>query len=170
MSRAPGGGASLPVRIATIAGRICDSMFMRTKLSVIPLALALTLVVIAQQQNEPVRQVAPTRGQAAIIAKLSEIVRIRERLAQSYLDLLGAGRAPFDGTAEIELAEARIELARERGQPDAVITELKDLVAAHQRRVVRLKAVAVDRGIQADVDRAQAALLEAEVRLLRAQK
>jgi hypothetical protein len=68
------------------------------------------------------------------------------------------------------LAEARVDLARERGQPDAIITELQGLVAAHERRTKWMAGLAADRIAPAHIDSAQVALLEAQVRLLRAQK
>ena len=143
---------------------------MKTKLIIIALASAFTFVLAAQQQRSlQVHQPGSVGPDPTIISKLSEIVGIRERLAKSYELMLGAGRASADGLAEIELAEARIDLARERGQAESVITELKGLVAAHERRAKRIADFARDRGTGADADRAQAALLEAQVRLLRAQ-
>ncbi len=110
------------------------------------------------------------RTRSKIIAKLSEIVAIRERLFQSYELLLGAGRAPVDGSAAIDLAEARIELARERGHKEDVIGALKDLVAAQERRLKSLQDLLKDRFAPADLEKVKVALLEAEVRLLREQK
>jgi hypothetical protein len=141
---------------------------MKTKLIIIGMMAACALVVIAQQRDSPVRQSGLSEPDATIISKLTEIVSIRERLAKDYGLLLAAGRVPAAGLAEVELAEARIELALERGQPDEIWAELKGLVAAHERRVERVTAVARDGG--AEADGARAALLEAEVRLLRARK
>jgi hypothetical protein len=144
---------------------------MKTKLIVIALASIFAFVLVAQQRNVQERQAGPEGPDPSIISKLSEIVNIREGLAKSYELMLGAGRAPAYDSTEIELAEARIELAREQGQSDGIINELKGLVATHERLMKRVEAVAAQgSGSAGDVDRARAALLEAEVRLLRAQK
>jgi hypothetical protein len=142
---------------------------MKTKL-MIALASVFTFVLVAQQQrNSPARPGA-VEPDARIVSKLTEIVSIRERLAKNYDEMLRAGRANADGLAEVELAEARIELARERNQTDAVIAELQGLVAVHERRIKRMSGLTKDRVAPGEIDRAQAALLEAQVRLLRAQK
>lgn len=145
---------------------------MKTKaLAAFGVIAVLTLVVVAQQQRSPqTRRPGSAGSDPAIIAKLSEVVAIRERLAKSFEIQLAAGRASADGLAEIELAEARISLAEEQGQPDSLIEQFKGLVAAHERRVKNLAILAKDRTPLAEVDRARAALLEAQVRLLRAQK
>lgn len=141
---------------------------MKTKLIIIALASAFTFVLVAQQQrSSPVR---PPEPDARIVSKLSEIVAIRERAARNYEQMLGAGRASGDGLAQVELAEARVDLAREHGRPEAIITELRGLVAAHARRTQWIAGLAKDRIPPGDIDRAQVALLEAQVRLLRAQK
>ena len=141
---------------------------MKTKLTIITLASAFTFMLVAQQQrNSPVR---PPEPDARIVSKLSEIVGIRERIAKNYEEMLKAGRASRNGLAEVELAEARVDLARERGQPDAIIAELQSLVAAHERRTKWMGSLASDRIPSEEIDRAQAALLEAQIRLLRAQK
>ena len=140
---------------------------MKTKLISIALVSLVTFVLLAQQQSSSPGSAQPG---PRILAKLSEIVSIRERLARNYEQMFEAGRAPAGGLAEIELAEARVELARERGKAEALITELQGLVTVHERRMKMLSALAKDRVPSDDVDRAQAALLEAQVRLLRAQK
>ena len=141
---------------------------MKTKLTIVALASAFAFMLGAQQQlNSPVR---PPEPDAKILSKLSEIVSIRERIAKNYEEMLKAGRAAHNGLAEVELAEARVDLARERGQTDAVIAELQGLVAAHERRTKWMAGLATDRVAQAVIDTAQVGLLEAQVRLLRAQK
>lgn len=85
---------------------------MKTKgLALITLsALAIAFVLFALQQRVAPAQQAPPAGlDLKIIAKLSEIVAIRERIFQSYQLNLEAGRAPVDGTAALELAEARVD-------------------------------------------------------------
>jgi hypothetical protein len=144
---------------------------MKMKLIIIALGLSFALVLIAQQQrSSPALSPGAVNPDERIISKLSEIVSIRERLAKDYEQGVAAGRAPADGPAEIDLAEARINLARERGQPAAIVAELQGLVAAHERRTKRLRSLASDRVPPGDVERAQAALLETQIRLLRAQK
>ena len=144
---------------------------MKTKLIIIALASAFTFVLVAQQQRvSPARPVGVVEPDARIVSKLSEIVGIRERAAKNYEEMLKAGRASSDGLAQVELAEARVDLAREQGQPAAIITELQGLVAAHERRTKWMAGLATDRIAPGGVDRAQVALLEAQVRLLRAQK
>ena len=141
---------------------------MKTKLTILALSSIFTFVLVAQQQlTSPVHPPAPD---ARIVSKLSEIVGIRERAAKNYQEMLKAGRASHNGLAEMELAEARVDLAREHGQTAAVIAELQGLVAAHERRTKWMAGLATDRIAPAEIDRAQVALLEAQVRLLRAQK
>lgn len=106
----------------------------------------------------------------AVVAKLQEIVEVREQLLKAHQLLLEAGRAQDDGAAEIDLAEARIQLARERGQADLVMAELRNSVTTHEKRLERAKARAADRGPVGEVDRLRVALLEAEVRLQREQQ
>ncbi len=159
------------MQATTTENRFCHATYlMKTKLIVIGLVSAFAFVLVAQQRNAQGRQPESAGADAAIVSKLSEIVSIRERAAKNYESMLAAGRAQADGSAEIELAEARIELARERGERDAVITELKGLVAAHERRAKRMMGLAADRVASGDADRAQVAYLESQVRLLRAQK
>ena len=144
---------------------------MKTKLIIIALASAFTFMLVAQQQrSSPARPVGVVEPDARIVFKLTEIVGIRERAANSYEQMLGAGRASSDGLAQVELAEARVDLAREQGQSAAIITELQGLVAAHERRTKWMAGLATDRIAPEVVDRARVALLEAQVRLLRAQK
>ena len=144
---------------------------MNTKLITIALASACTFALVAQQQrSSPVRPGGAVEPDARIVSKLSEIVNIRERLLKNHEQMLGAGRAPAHALVEVELAEARVELAREQGKREAIIFELQGLVAAHERRTKRMSSLASDRVSSESVDRAQAALLEAQVRLLRAQK
>ena len=143
-----------------------------TALTIIVLiTLALAFALFAQQQRTTqTQQSSPAGADPKIIAKLSEIVAIRERLFQSYELMLGSGRAPVDGSAAIDLAEARIDLARERGRRDEIIAALKDLVSAQERRLNIVQDVSKDRLAVADLERVKVSVLEAEVRLLRAQK
>lgn len=133
--------------------------------------LAFAVALFAQQQRvAPAQQPPPAGPDPKIIAKLSEIVAIRERLFQSYELNLGAGRVPVDGSAAIDLAEARIDLARERGRGDEVVGALKALVSAQERLLKTTQALAKDRLPLADLERVKVCVLQAEVRLLRAEK
>lgn len=143
---------------------------MKTKafaiIAVVTLPLAVSL--IAQQKSSHERQLPEsTPGDPAIAAKLEQIVSIREKVFKNYEVRRRAGRAPVDSSAAIELAEARIELAHERGPREEVVKEIMGLVAAHEQHLTRLQSLA-DRVSTDEIDRARASLLEAEVRLLRA--
>ena len=140
---------------------------MKTKLMIAALAASFTFILTAQQQRTGPGSIEPD---ARIVSMLSEIVSIRERLAKSHEEMLRAGRVAADGQAEVELAEARIDLARERGQRGALIAELQGLVAAHERRMKRMSGLSKDRLPGDELERARAALLQAQVRLLREQK
>lgn len=140
-----------------------------TIISVITLAFA--FVFFAQQQRTTqAQQPTPAAPDPKIVAKLSEIVAIRERLFQNYERMLEAGRAPVDGSAALDLAEARIDLARERGRRDEIIAALKDLLSAQERVLKWAQALAKDRLPGADLERVRVRVLEAEVRLLRGEK
>jgi hypothetical protein len=104
----------------------------------------------------------------AIIADLQEIVKLRQELLKTHRVMVENGRAEDDGAAEIALAEARMQLARERRQADLVITELRNIVMTHERRLkVAKKKASVGAGSPEEVARASIALLEAQVRLRR---
>jgi hypothetical protein len=104
------------------------------------------------------------------VSKLRELVTIRERQAQRQQDLAKAGRASDDPAAAVALAEARIELARELGQQQIVLAQLRKILELRRDWLQYVKSRAVDRLREGDVDEAQAALLQAELRLLREQK
>lgn len=145
---------------------------MKTKTyTIVVITLAVAFLFFAQHLR-PVhaQQTASAKPDPKIIAKLAEVVAIRERLLQSYELMLGAGRAPVDGSAAIDLAEARIDLARERGHRDEIISALKDLVGAQDRLLKRAEQLRKDNLAEADLEKVRARLLEAEVRLLRAEK
>ena len=137
-----------------------------TLLATVAFILAIAWVA-RSQTNDRLQGAAPN---AAIMAKLREIVTIRERQFESFKVLLTSGRAPMDDMAEIALVEAKLRLAREQRQQEAVAAELRNLVAAHQRRLKLVEAAARDRLPPGDADRVRADLLEAEIRLLREEK
>ena len=138
---------------------------MKIKWLVLIGAVVFSFVLIAQQGQRN------SSDNAAIVSKLSEVVKIRERLAESYKSLAADRRAVGGELVEVELAEARVALADELGDKAKTIKELKGLVAAHEARAKSIKAQSEKgRSSFGELERAQAALLEAEVRLLRAQR
>ena len=104
----------------------------------------------------------------AVVTNLQEIVEVRQRIAESHHLLVQAGRALDDGTAEIALAEARMELARERHQREDVLAELKKIITVHEGRLVRAKAT-LDRTSTAQLDEIRVGLLRAQIHLAREQ-
>ena len=138
---------------------------MKTTCLILIAGAVFSFALTAQQppQNSP--------SNAAIVSKLSEVVKIRERLAHSHKEMVANGRASGDELVEVELAEARIALANELGDKATATKELKALVAAHEARAKRIKAQSEkDRVPPGESERAQVALLEAQVRLLRAER
>jgi hypothetical protein len=107
----------------------------------------------------------------ATVAKLQEIVGLRQRLLGNHQLQLQAGRAEDDGLHEVALAEARIQLARERRQSDLVLTEMRNLLTVHQNRLQQAEArAAVGVKPLSDVDQVRIDVLATEVRLLREQQ
>ncbi len=147
---------------------------MKTKLIIAGLAVFLSLSLVAQQQS---KAPGPGEMESRIIAKLSEIVQIQKQLVEYYQSLIDAGESSAENVAglrraTVELAEARIDLAREGKQRDALITALQSLVAAHEQRVEMAKRslhVNSTNAAKVEVGRAQVALLEAQIRLIRGQ-
>jgi hypothetical protein len=130
------------------------------------IAVVLCSFVLTAQQEQ-----RNSQDNAAIVSKLSEVVKIRERLLEGHKRMLEKGVASGTEMVEIELAEARVALANEQGVKATTLTELKALVAAHEARLKRIRAASESgRSPYGELDRAQAALLEVEVRLLRAQR
>jgi hypothetical protein len=103
----------------------------------------------------------------AIVRDLQEIVQIRERLVANYQVLVSAGRAPDDGHAEIALAEARIDLAREQRQTDQVLAGLQRLVSVQEGRLARAEARVGDRIGPIERDEIRVDVLQARIRLAR---
>lgn len=142
----------------------------KTAMVIISVAAATVVGLIAQQAKGQASRSPAVEAHSTVISKLQEIVAIRERLFESEQVQLQQGRSPLESSAEIDLVEARIQLARERNQRDAVLAELRSLVAAHERRFKRVEPLARDRMPQAALDQIKVGVLEAEVRLLREQK
>ncbi len=146
---------------------------MKTKLITTAIAVLYSSTLLAEGPPKVPGSVEPD---AKVLTKLTEVVQIREQLVEIEQALHKSGRASSENgsgveVAEVELAEARVDLAREKGQRDALIAALQGLVAANERRVEwakRMKDLA--RVSDVEIKRAQAELLKAQVRLLRAQK
>ena len=135
---------------------------MKSALMMILVLVAVSGFVVGQQKET----VADNRKE--IVAKLGEIVKLRERLAENHERMLKVGRAEVDHSPQVDLAEARLALANEEGNRPEAISQLKAIVAANEARVARLKGPARDRVGANEMERAEVALLEAQVRLLRA--
>jgi len=121
-----------------------------------------------KQAGSRVETLSSSEQATALVEKLKELVAIRERQLKTYQKMVEVGRAPSTGTPEIDLVESKIELARETRQKEVVLTEMHNLVAAYEGRLKALLA-AQEVGVvsSSDVDAAKAALVEAEIRLLR---
>jgi hypothetical protein len=114
---------------------------------------------------------SPQLPDPAIIAKLQEIVELRQQLLKGHQLKAQAGKAEFDGVAEIALAEARIQLARERGQADLVIAELRNPMATLDGFLeMAKKKVEVGAAGPDAVAQVRVLLLETQVRLQREQQ
>lgn len=111
---------------------------------------------------------------AEILAKLQEIVQIRERLLKEQLMIAEMGKgSAFDLIeAKIQLSEAHIAVAEEQDDRNLLIGELKNIVKFHKQRLARESALLqeVDRKTSEELYDFQVALLKAELRLLRAEK
>ena len=95
---------------------------------------------------------------------------MRQQLLKTHQVKLETGRAEDDGAAEVALTEARIELAREQGNADLVIAELRNMVATQERLLqIARKRVEVGAAGPDDVARVRVVLLNYQVRLLREQ-
>lgn len=103
-----------------------------------------------------------------IVDKLRRIIQLQEQVVDMHGTLVQAGRARPDNAAEIALAEARIELAREQNNPEAIRAELARIVEARRGWVEYLEKLITDRYSQMDLHQARIDLIKAEVELLRA--
>ncbi len=140
-------------------------------LSPILIIVALLLAAnVTMTQTPPRNDATGASSDSAIANKLREIVAIRQRLVEANQRAVRTGHGETDGRYELDLAEARVELARELGQRNEQLAALQDILKVHQRRLEEAKKRA---GVGAEspggVDTIRVAVLEAEVRLLRAQ-
>ena len=139
--------------------------------SIVIVAVFLLAANATMSQTLQTNAAAGASADPAIVDKLREIVTIRQRLAESNKRAVQSGRGERDGRYELALAEARLKLAREVGQRNEQIAALKDILKVQQGRLEDAKKSAAVGGMTPDdVDTNRVAVLEAEVRLLRAQK
>ena len=121
----------------------------------------------ADQGNARQAVIAPD---PAVIAKLQEIVDLRQKIWKDAQLLAQAGNVTPEKmvAAEVALAEARLELAREQGKTDAVQTELKNILGLREGWLKRVEAQVEGGRMPADeVLKARIALAEAQLRLAR---
>ncbi len=124
----------------------------------------------AGQAAEKPPAASPANQDPLIVSKLRELIQIREKQVKLQKVLVEAGRASAEPVLEVALAEARIDLARELGQQEVVLASLRDIVQLRKQWVEHLEARNAARERAADLEAARAALITAEVRLLREQK
>lgn len=104
-----------------------------------------------------------------VVKKLEEIIKIRERIAETAQLEFELGKVVAYNEALTELAEAKIALAYETREPSVVVSELASIVALRQQQLNREKALAEDsRRTEEGIGVIRIKLLEAEIRLHRA--
>jgi hypothetical protein len=122
-------------------------------------------------QTPPRKVAAGVTPDPAIVEKLREIVGIRQSMAEANERAVQQGKGVTDGRYEIALGEARLQLARELGQRNEEVAALKDILRVQQYRLQEAqKKAAVGTASPTEVDTIRVAVLEAEVRLLRAER
>ena len=115
---------------------------------------------------------AAASSDRTIVDKLREIVSIQQELVEANERAVQhRGNAVADDRYELALAEARLKLAQELGERDEQVAALKDALKVQQNRLKEAKARAnVGTASPFDLAAVRVAVLEAEVRLLRAEK
>jgi len=143
---------------------------MKHSSTLVTLAVLLLVATASVPQTPPSNAAAGAISDSAIVEKLREIVTIRQKLAESNELLVQHGKGERDGRYELALAEARLALARELGQRNEQIAALQDALKVYQLRLEDAKRrVAIGATPPSEVETIRAAVLEAEVRLLREQ-
>ena len=138
---------------------------------VVAVAAAFTFALLGQEPRNPPLPSSPMGADSTVVAKLSEIVEIRKASIERAKIRYASGDVDEDqmSTLSLALAEARITLAQEQGQKEAVLAALKEIVSIHERRFRLVQARSFDQATKEDVATSRLALLESEVRLLKAQ-
>lgn len=104
-----------------------------------------------------------------VIRKLEEIVKLRDRIAESAKLELELGRGDSLNEAFVKLAEAKLELASEKGNQEGIISALETIVQFRQHELDREISLAEDdRRTQEEIGHFRIKLLKAEIRLHRA--
>ena len=115
---------------------------------------------------------SPKKADPKIVGKLQQIIELRERSLkeQQLLQELGKGGGQEFVMATVELAEARIALAKEHGKTEEMTKELRIVVKTLKDYSHRQALLAEeDRRTKTALGEIKIGLLEAEVRLLRAE-
>jgi len=138
--------------------------------TIIIMAVLLVAATVTMPQTPQRNDAARASSDPAIADKLRAIVTIRQKLAETNERAVQKGKGETDGRYKLALAEARLQLGRELGHRDEQIAALKEILKVQQGRLEDAKKRA-DVGALSpdDVDTIRVAVLEAEVRLLRAQ-
>ncbi|MBL9137740.1 MAG: hypothetical protein JNK85_17845 [Verrucomicrobiales bacterium] len=107
----------------------------------------------------------------AIVEKLRDIIKLRQSMVVANVKAEQGGKGESDGRFEIALAEARLQLAQELGDPGSEIAALNDILKTQKHQLksaeTRMNFGAIS-GVEVDDRRAQ--ILETEIRILRAQQ
>ena len=139
--------------------------------TIVIIAILLLAANVTMTQTPRTNAADGTSSDSAVVDKLREIVTIRQNLAEGNERAVRNGRGDTDGRYELALAEARLQLARELGQRNEQVGALKDALKVQQRRLEEAKKRAeVGAASPDDVDTIRVAVLEAEVKLLRASR
>lgn len=110
-------------------------------------------------------------GNVAVVEKLRTIIRLRESMVAANVRAAQNGKGESDGRYETALAETRVQLAQELGDPGLEIAALNDVLKTqnHQLQSAETRrSLGVISGTEVDERRAQ--ILETEIRILRVQQ
>ncbi len=132
-------------------------------------AACAVIVCRANAEEPPAESPVPTSANAEteLVAALEQIVEIRQRQVPSEL-AVGMGQSSFSDVADakVEVWRARVRLAKNRGESDAVFNGLRRIIGLRED-VWRDKRKEVQAGIvsAADMEAAKLPILEARVDL-----
>jgi hypothetical protein len=130
---------------------------------------SLMFAALQNASSQPKQGTAP-KSNPEILSKLEQVVALRQKLVEQHDVLAAAGRAQAtDPSPQVALCQARIELARERQQPDVVLAQLREVASVYERLLKWAEERVTDRLESTIVDNLRVGLLEAEIRLLREQ-
>jgi hypothetical protein len=112
----------------------------KMKLGRLLIILAATVLLGCTPSDKRSRPNTEFPPDPAVLAKLQELVNLRQRIFERTQEMIKAGVMPNDGTSEIKLAEARMELALEQHQREVALAELKKIVVIREDLLARAKA------------------------------